>query len=186
LRAGDAVTGITIMQMDAGLDTGPMLTWQSLPILADDTGHSLHDKMARLGADLLLATLPDYLAGKITPQPQDDAQATFAPQINKADGRIDWSQPAAAIERLVRAFTPWPGTFTLWHGKPLKIHRGRAGTGSAQPGRVLSHEGHIAIGTGAGLYYPLEVQAEGKKRTDITAFVNGYQDFTGALLDEPA
>jgi methionyl-tRNA formyltransferase len=184
IRAGDAETGITIMKMDAGLDTGPMLAKRAIPIALDETGQSLHDKMALLGAELLVETLPGYLSGAIQPQPQDDSLATFAPQIEKAEGRIDWKQNAAAIERLVRAFTPWPGTFTFWQGRQLKIHAGTTAAGSALRGQVIDVAGNVAIGTGDGLFVPIEVQLEGKKRVSIADFVNGYGDFIGAILDE--
>jgi methionyl-tRNA formyltransferase len=186
IRAGDQETGITIMVMDAGLDTGPMLSKRAIPIEVQETAQTLHDKMAQLGADLLIETLPGYLSGELQPQAQDDAQATYAPQIKKEDGEIDWTQSAAAIERLVRAFTPWPGTYTYWGDKLLKIHAGDAGHGSAAPGRVIEHEGTIGIGTGNGVYYPTEVQLEGKKRTSIEDFYNGYADFFGALLGPKA
>ena len=106
IRAGDQETGITIMVMDAGMDTGPMLSKRAIPIEATETAQTLHDKMAQLGADLLTDTIPGYLAGDIQPEPQDDELATYAPQISKEDGEIDWTQNAASIERLVRAFTP--------------------------------------------------------------------------------
>jgi methionyl-tRNA formyltransferase len=182
IRAGDAETGITIMVMDAGLDTGPMLSKRAIPITPEETGQSLHDKMAVLGAELLIDTLPGYLSGDIQPQSQDEALVTFAPQINKEDGRIDWMQDAASIERLVRAFTPWPGTYTFWNGKQLKIHSGTVGEGSAEPGKVIERAGRTAIGTGSGLYYPAEIQLEGKKRASIADFVNGYRDFSRANL----
>ncbi len=182
IRAGDAETGITIMLMDAGLDTGPMLSQRAIPIDADDTAQSLHDKLAQVGADLLITTLPRYLAGDIQPQPQEDSLATYAPQIEKQDGKIDWSQDAVSIERLVRAFTPWPGTYTIWNGKQLKIHSGTQGEGYAAMSKVIEQAGRIAIGTGDGLYYPDEIQLEGKKRTSIDEFVRGYPDFIGANL----
>jgi methionyl-tRNA formyltransferase len=184
IRAGDAETGITIMKIDAGLDTGPMLTKRAIPIAPDETGQSLHDKMALLGAELLVETLPGYLSGAIQPQPQDDSLATFAPQIEKEEGHINWTQDAASIERLVRAFTPWPGTFTFWQGKQLKIHAGTTAAGSAQSGQVIDVAGNVAIGTGEGLFLPAEVQLQGKKRVSIADFVNGYGDFIGAILDE--
>lgn len=182
IRAGDSETGITIMVMDAGLDTGPMLSKRAIPIAPDETAQTLHDKMAQLGADLLIDTLPGYLSGEVQPQVQDDALATYAPQIKKEEGAIDWAQAAASIERLVRAFTPWPGTYTFWGGKQLKIHAGRVQAGSAQPGQVLEQGGALCIGTGDGLYCPTEVQLEGKKRAPIADFVNGYPDFVGAQL----
>ncbi|MBW4437004.1 MAG: methionyl-tRNA formyltransferase [Pleurocapsa minor GSE-CHR-MK-17-07R] len=175
IREGDAETGITIMKMDAGLDTGPMLRARALPIAPDETGASLHDKLAVLGADLLIETLPDYFAGRITPQAQDDALATLAPRIDKQDGRIDWSQPAGRIERLVRAYTPWPGTFTYFGaGSLLKILSGHAEGGSAVPGGILPHGKSFAIGTGDGLYVPDMVQPEGRKAMSFADFARGY------------
>jgi methionyl-tRNA formyltransferase len=168
IRAGDETAGITIMKIDAGLDTGPMLTQDSLPIEPYETSQTLHDKMAQLGAKLLTATLPAYLSGEIQPQPQPE--------------EIDWSQDAVTIERLVRAFTPWPGTYTSFQGKQLKIHAGEYGEGKLAAGKVAVINGHVAIGTGEGIYFPTEVQLEGKKRVDIDSFVNGYKDFIGAVL----
>lgn len=182
IRAGDSETGITIMLMDAGLDTGPVLNQQAIPIAADDTAQSLHDKLAQLGADLLINTLPRYLTGDIQPQAQDDSLATYAPQIDKQEGKIDWSQDAVSIERLVRAFTPWPGTYTFWKERQLKIHSGTHSEGNATIGNVIEKAGRIAIGTGYGLYYPDEIQLEGKKRTSIDEFIRGYPDFIGANL----
>lgn len=182
IRAGDAKSGITIMVMDAGLDTGPMLAKCSIPVEKDETGQSLHDKLAGIGAELLIETLPKYLSGKIEPQAQDESRASYAPRIKKAEGQIDWAQPAIVIERLVRAFRPWPGTFTGWNNRQLKIHAGREGPGLARPGQVIEQAGRIAIGTGAGLYYPTELQLAGKKRMSPGDLVNGYSDFVGARL----
>lgn len=184
IRAGDAEAGVTIMKMDAGLDTGPMLSKRALPIDSDETGQSLHDKLAQLGADLLIEMLPSYLAGEITPQPQPDEGVTYAPQIKKEEGEIDWSLDADAIERLVRAFTPWPGTYTSFRGKQLKIHAGEVIAGAAAVGEVIERDGRIAIGTGEGLYAPTEVQLAGKSRSAIDDFVNGYQDFVGSTLPD--
>lgn len=182
VRAGDAETGITIMRMDAGLDTGPMLSQHAIPILPSDTGQTMHDKLSKLGGVLLLETLPNYLDGTIIPQPQDDTLMTFAPRIQKEEGHIDWSQPAAAIERTMRAFTPWPGTTTVWNGKQLKIHWGEISEGSAQPGQVISTQGRIAIGTGDGLFLPSRLQLEGKSAVSIDDFVRGYASFVGSTL----
>jgi methionyl-tRNA formyltransferase len=182
IRAGDDTAGITIMKMDAGLDTGPMLTQDSLPIEPYETSQTLHDKMAQLGAKLLTETLPAYLSGEILPQPQPEEGITYAPQITKEEGEIDWSQDAVTIERLVRAFTPWPGTYTSFQGKQLKIHAGEYGEGKLAAGKVAIINGRVAIGTGNGIYFPTEVQLEGKKRVDIDSFVNGYKDFIGAVL----
>jgi methionyl-tRNA formyltransferase len=182
IRAGDPETGITIMRMDAGLDTGPMLRKRAIPILPDDTGQTLHDKMAQLGADLLIETLPDVLSGALVPQPQDETLVTYAPQIEKHEGAIDWTQSAESIERLVRAFTPWPGTYTFWQGKQVKIHKGHVIAGQAAPGEVVMREGVCAIGTGSGLYVPTELQLEGKKRVPVGDFLRGYPEFVGATL----
>ena len=182
IRAGDKVSGVTIMLLDAGLDTGPLLSRQAVTLARAETGQSLHDGLAALGADLLSQTVPRYLAGDIKPQAQDDALATYAPQLKKSDGRIDWTRPAAEIERLARAFTPWPGAFTEWQGKQLKVVAGRDGEGNLPPGQVADVKGRVAIGTGAGVFLPSELQMAGKKRLPVSDFVNGYRDFVGARL----
>jgi methionyl-tRNA formyltransferase len=185
IRAGDAQTGITIMRMDAGLDTGPILTQRALPLAPEETGATLHDKLAVLGGDLLLDTLPGYLDGTLTPQPQDDALATFAPRIRKEEGHIDWSLPAQALDRTVRAFTPWPGTFSFWDGKLLRIVAGSPARGASAhftPGTVISTNGAPAIVTGDGLYVPTRLQLEGRTVATATEFVNGYPQFVGAVL----
>ena len=182
IREGDSETGVTIMQMDAGLDTGPMLAKRALPIEPDDTGASLHDKLSVVGADLLAESLSGILSGQVQPQPQDDALATLAPQIRKQEGAIDWSQDALVIERLVRAFTPWPGTYTTWDGKRLKVLSGSVVSGAAAPGDVVERGGTVAIGTGDGLYAPTQLQLAGSKAVSVEDFVNGYGDFIGATL----
>ncbi len=184
IRAGDVETGITIMLMDAGLDTGPMLSQGRILIAPDESGQSLHDKLADLGGRLLISTLPAYLNGAIQPQPQPEEGITYAPQIKKEEGLIDWSAEAISIERLIRAFTPWPGTFTTWAGKQLKIHQGEVGEGDAPPGKVIENAGRVAIGTGDGLFYPVQMQLAGKKTMMIDDFVRGYQQFIGATLGE--
>jgi methionyl-tRNA formyltransferase len=184
IRAGDDESGVTIMRMDAGLDTGPMLSKRAVAIHADETAASLHDRLAEVGAELLIDTLPGYLTGEIEPQPQDDDAATYAPQISKDDGEIDWTDSADSIERLVRAFKPWPGTYTYFRGEMLKIHAGKDASGRAPAGKVIDHNGQIAIGTGDGLYCPQTVQMPGKKRMSVDDFVNGYQDFIGTTLPD--
>jgi methionyl-tRNA formyltransferase len=182
IRAGDSESGITIMKMDAGLDTGPILTQSAISLAPDETGQSLHDKLSTLGGELLIETLPGYLDGSIIPQPQDDSQATYAPTIKKEEGHLDWKQPAIMIERLVRAFRPWPGTYTLWNGQQLKIHSGAAGAGQTEPGRVIEHQGQIGIGTGVGLFYPHHVQLAGKNILTISEFAKGRADFLNSQL----
>lgn len=182
IRAGDAESGITIMKMDAGLDTGPILTQRAIRLASDETGQSLHDQLALMGGELLIETLPGYLAGTLQPQPQPEDGVTYAPQIRKEEGQIDWKQSAVVIDRLVRAFTPWPGTFTTWNGQTLKILSGEAGSGSAQPGQVVMHAGRLAIGTGEGLYYPLQIQLAGRSALSPAEFSKGRADFVHAQL----
>lgn len=186
IRAGDTETGITIMQMDAGLDTGPMLTKRAVAITEHTTGQSLHDKLAQVGAELLIETIPGYINGDIQPQTQPEDGVTYAPQINKSDGLINWADSAVDIDRQVRAYTPWPGTFTYWNGKQLKILTGQPAAGTAPVGSIQEQNGRIVIGTGDGVYHPSEVQLAGKKATDITDFVNGYPDFVGTMLNNPS
>ncbi len=182
IRAGDAESGVTIMLLDAGLDTGPILSCRSVALAPDETGQSLHDRLAPLGADLLSRTIARYLADDIAPQAQADTRATYAPQLSKGDGAIDWTRPAAEIERLVRAFKPWPGTFTSWRGRRLTIGAGEISEGELPAGQVAELNGLTAIGTGAGVYLPSELQLAGKKNLPVADFVNGYRDFLGARL----
>lgn len=183
IKAGDCESGATIMLLDAGLDTGPLLAKRALPLAPDETGQSLHDKLSRLGAELLVETLPRFLSGEIDPQTQDDSLATYAPRIKKEEGKIDWTRSAQAIERMVRAYTPWPGAYTCWAGAPLRILAGNHGAGRAEAGRVIEKDGNIAIGTGDGLYYPTLLQLPGKRRLRVSDFVNGYKEFAGARMD---
>ena len=182
ILAGDAGSGVTIMQMDAGLDTGPILSQRPLPLRADETGQSLHDKLALLGADLLIETLPGFLQGGMRLHPQDDALATYAPAIKKAQGNIDWSRPASAIERQVRAYQPWPGSFTSWRGSQIKLHAGYVAAGSAKPGLAIWQNDALAIGCGCGVYVPTELQLAGKKRLAVRDFLNGCDGLVGSVL----
>jgi len=183
IRAGDAQTGITIMVMEAGLDTGPMLSQRAIPISPDDTGQTLHDKLAELGGPLLIETLRGYIRGEIPPQPQDESQQTYAPMLKKEEGLIDWTQSAEAIDRQARAFDPWPGTFTLWKGQTLKVLAGKALQGKAKPGHVTkTPDGLIAVGTGDGLFALKRIQLAGRPATAIADFVNGHTEFASAQL----
>jgi methionyl-tRNA formyltransferase len=177
---GDEKTGITIMLMDPGVDTGPILNQRALSIAPDETAGSLSPRLARLGADLLLETLPAYLGGDLQPQPQDESLASYAPLLKKEDGLLDFSQPAGYLARKVRAFNPWPGTYTLWQGETLKIHRAHAVEPADQtngrmpaPGRLTVHAGLPAITTSAGLLVLEELQPAGKKSMPGKAFLQG-------------
>lgn len=183
IRAGDAETGVTLMKMDAGLDTGDIIRARAIPIRADHTRASLTSALAELGATLLAETLPDWLAGKIIPQKQDDALATFAPRIKKTEGLVDWAQPAVEIERQVRAFNPWPGAFTHWGEMRIKILAASVFDGtSVAPGRVLRHGDDVAVETGQGILVLHQLQPAGKRAMPATAFANGAPDLIGAQL----
>jgi methionyl-tRNA formyltransferase len=159
-----------------------MLKMRAIPIASDETGASLHDKLSVLGAELLMDTLPGYLDGTILPQPQPEVGVTIAPQVKKEEGNIDWSQDAQAIERLIRAFTPWPGTFSFFKGQQLKILNGEVATGSATPGKVVKIADGIAVGTGRDLLRLKTIQLAGRKAMPVEEFVKGQADFIGAAL----
>jgi len=175
----DEETGVTIMKMDAGIDTGDILTTRSIPILAEDTGGTLSAKLALLGAELLIDTLPAYLNGKITPQPQGDSPTPYVTMIQKSDGELDFQQPAAVLARKVRAYHPWPGTFTHWAGKPLKIHTAHPIlTTSTHPGMLTIYQGLPAIGTSQGLLVIEELQPAGKKPLSGEIFLRGARNWS--------
>jgi len=185
ILAGDSVTGVTIMKLDAGMDTGPILAQREEPIRPSDTRLELETRLARLGADLLLDTLPGYLAGDIVPRPQPDQGVTFAPRLRKEDGLLDWSQPAVQLERQLRAFTPWPGVHTLLRGVQLKVLRASVMSCpgvDAPPGTVVSLDGGVAVVAGEGALCLEEVQLPGKRRMDIAAFLCGQREFIGSRL----
>ena len=185
ILAGDPVSGVTVMKLDAGLDTGPILAQRKVPILADDTKFLLEDKLACLGASLLIDTLPGYLAGEITPCPQREFGVTIARRLRKEDGLLDWSQPAVELERKVRAFHPWPGVYTLLHGVQLKVLRASVVSCSgvdAPPGTLVLLEGGVAVITGKDALYLKEVQLAGKRRMDIAAFLCGQKNCVGSRL----
>jgi methionyl-tRNA formyltransferase len=182
IRAGDGESGVTIMKMDAGLDTGPLLVQQAITIAADETGQSLHNKLAVLGSDLLIATLPGYIRGDIQPQPQPEDGMTYAPMVKKEEGNINWTQDAVTIERLIRAFTPWPGTYTHWNGQQIKILSGFVAEGQVASGRVIKTASGIAVGAGAGLLVLQQIQLAGRKAMSAEEFIRGQADFVGATL----
>ncbi len=178
ILAGDKETGITIMKMDAGVDTGPILSQRALPIAPDETGGSLFEKMSALGAELLLETLPRYLSGELVPQLQLEQGATYAPMLKKEDGLLDFNQPAAALERRVRAMNPWPGAYFQWNGMPLKVLRARLGEGkSPGAGSRLRVRGEPGLGAGEGILVLEEVQPAGKKSMSGKAFLSGARDW---------
>ncbi len=175
---GDDETGITIMKMDPGLDTGPILSQRAIPIQDDDTSGTLFDKLAQLGGDLLIETLPGYLAGRLVPVPQDESQATLAPTLKKEEGELDFSQPAEGLARKVRAFNPWPGAYTFLDGQPFKVHLAHAVKGGGQPGQRSVHEELPAIATSDGLLVLDTVQPAGKQAMGGADFLRGARDWT--------
>ena len=177
ILAGDQQTGITLMQMDAGLDTGAIIAQRSTAVDAEDTAASLHDKLARLGADLLSATLPDYAAGRITSHAQDESEATSAPKLKKAAALLDWGKTAAQLAREVRAFNPWPVSETSFSGRGLRVWSAQPieAYDHAEPGTVVScgREG-IDVATADGLLRITHLQVAGRKPCDALEFVNAY------------
>lgn len=179
LLAGDDETGITLMKMDPGMDTGPILAQTRLPILPDDTGGSLFEKLSQRAAQFALETLPAYLAGELSETPQPSSGVTYAPMLKKEDGLLDFSQPAQALERRVRAMRPWPGAFFALEGTPLKVHRARVqpAISAAEPGQRLVFQGLPALQTSAGLLLLEEVQPAGKRSMPGQAFLAGARNW---------
>jgi len=184
LLAGDGETGVTIMCTDAGMDTGPILSQQAIPIAPRETAATLHDRLAQVGADLLIETLPRWLSGELTPRPQPAGGVTLANRIRKEDGLIDWNRPALEIDRQIRAFTPWPGAYSFWDERRLKIVAAFPVPADATqpPGTVIERDGLPAVVTGAGLLQLDELQLEGKRAVPGADFVRGQPDFIGARL----
>jgi len=184
---GNAETGVTIMQMDAGLDTGPVLALRRTPILPADDSQMLHDRLAQLGAELLAETIPAHVAGKILPQPQPAAGATYAAKIKKEDGHIDWNLPAEKIWNRLRAFTPWPGAFVFLptEAKPqlLKIWKAEVIEKNGRAGEVLAADKNgIIVGCGHNALRILELQREGGKRLTAEQFLAGHPLPAGVKL----
>lgn len=181
ILVGDAETGITIMQMDAGLDTGAMLSRTVVPIRDDDTAASLHDALAKAGASAIVAALANYAT--LVPVAQDDAQATYAAKLSKDEAQLDWGQPAAALARAVRAYNPVPGAWTLLDGAPLKIWAAQPVAGSGEPGEVLRAEAdNLVIACGSAALALQTVQPAGSKRMSAAAFLAGRPLLPGVRL----
>ncbi|MCA9536643.1 MAG: methionyl-tRNA formyltransferase [Myxococcales bacterium] len=177
VASGDPVTGVTLMQMDEGLDTGPMLGTLSTPIGAEETSGELFERLAGLSAQLLRRDLPRYVRGELEPVPQDHTQATHARPLDKADGRLDWTRSAAALAHHVRGMSPWPGAFTMDQEVPVKVHRAHALTldaGGAAPGTVLGGDRDgVRVACGQGVLSIQELQQPGRKRLSAEAFLAG-------------
>jgi methionyl-tRNA formyltransferase len=184
ILAGDARTGISIMRMDRGLDTGPVLAAESIPIAPEDTGASLHDKLAELGARLIVSAVDGLGRGQLRAQPQDAARASYAAKIVKSEAAIDWRGAAQAIERKVRAFNPLPGASATVRGVGLKIWRAQACEAQGPPGTVLAAgpEG-IVVACGAGALRVLELQRAGGKRLAAAQFLAGFPLAAGERIE---
>ncbi len=175
VAGGDAETGVTVMQMDEGLDTGDVLLARTLEIGPEETAAELAPRLAALGGEAIAAALPLLAAGDLVPVRQDPAAVTLAPILSREDGRLRWERPAAELAARVRGFTPWPGTFTTLAGKALKVHRARARSGGpAAPGEGRLEGGALLVGCGGGTALELlEVQPEGRRRMAARDLANG-------------
>jgi len=181
IASGDDRTGVCLMEMDEGLDTGAVISKSELPILPTDTSASLHEKLSSLGGTLIREDLPRWLAGTLRATPQPSEGVVLAPIINKEDGQLDFTQPARVLERRLRAFTPWPGAFTFLDGKLLKVHAAQVKAGQGAPGEVLAAGPHgLEIACGEGSLLLLEVQPEGKRSMAAADFLQGHKLATGA------
>lgn len=184
IQMGDAETGVTIMQMDVGLDTGDMLTILKTPIMPEDTAQTLHDRLSSLGCDALMTTLNDLRAGNLSPVKQDESQATYAEKLNKAEAELDWQTSAQSLARQVQAFNPWPVAFTQYQGQPLRIWQAEVGDTSTQksPGLVISvSKAGMEVATGKGALLIKQVQPSGKKAMPAYDFAQARQ-LTGQTL----
>ena len=182
---GEEKSGVTIMQMDVGLDTGDILLQEEIPLAADETGESLYNKMAKLGGELLVKALPMIEQGTLTPIKQDDSASSYASMLRKEMGNIDWTMPAEKIERLVRGLNSWPGAYTFMNGKMLKIWGSSVADCAAdgEPGTVVGTDKKaIYVRCGEGVLALTEVQYEGKKRMSTQAFLLGAKVEPGQKL----
>lgn len=185
LISGEKVTGITTMQMDEGLDTGDMLLKVEVPITNEDTGETLHDKMAEAGAKLAVETLAQMEKGLLKPEKQGETTTPYAKMLKKEMGNIDWTKPADEIERLVRGMNSWPSAYTKWENKVMKIWRAAVEEKDIQaaPGTIVEvTKDSFSVQTGKGLLVVKELQIPGKKRMDAGAFLRGYQIAEGTVL----
>lgn len=190
ILAGDSVTGVTLMRMDEGLDTGPILVQRELAIHETETAGELEERLAQLGAELLVEILPGYLNGNIQPRPQPEEGLTLTRRLRKEAAALDWEQPAFQLVRQVRAFSPEPGAFTLWEGERLKILKAQAlpeetPLPQTTPGTVFAWESMPAVVTGNGALVLLQLQMAGKRPMNGDAFLRGKNAVIGACFTAP-
>jgi methionyl-tRNA formyltransferase len=191
ILSGDRFAGVSLMRLDAGMDTGPVFSRAQVPILSHDTSGSLLMRLFQIGTWMLLEVISALPYGDVLPEPQNSTEATYTKELTKDEGRIDWKLPAMDIWRKVRAFQPWPEAYTYWQGKVVKITEAipLSVADTTEPGRVVSllpvHKGSLAafgVGTGDGVLGVLKVQIEGKRAMPAEEFLRGQRDFIGAML----
>jgi len=183
IEAGDDESGVTVMQMEAGLDTGPMLLKVNTPITAEDTGGTLHDRLAALGSQAVVQAVAALAVGTLTPEVQDDSLATYAHKLSKDEARIDWRRPAVELERLVRAFNPWPICHTTLGGEALKVHAARLGAGQGEPGHILeASRNGLTVACGEGALSLTRLQLPGGKPLDFADLYNSRREQFAAGL----
>jgi len=189
ILAGDEFSGVTIQLVRRKLDTGPILAKAAVPISPKDNTGTMAEKLSIVGAHLLNEALIGWQRGEITPRQQDESEASYFGQIKKEDGEIDWNKPAVEIWRQVRAYYPWPGSFTFWRGKQLKINEAIVlpGEGKTKPGQVITvpdEGGGVGIATGGGVLGVLNLQYEGKRAMAAAEFMRGQRDLIGSVLPD--
>ena len=175
LLNGEKESGVTIMKVSPELDAGDIISQERVKVEEEDTAKSLHDKLAQLGGELLVKTIPLYVEGKLKPIPQENSKATYCRQIKKEDARIKWEEPAEKIFNAVRAFNPWPGAFTFFKGKRIKVLKVKKAEGEGEPGEVISTKGGLKVATGEGALLVETLKPEGRKEMSGEEFVRGYR-----------
>ena len=187
LMEGDHTTGVTLMVVDEGMDSGPIVAQQTTEVLPDETAGNLTYRLFRAGGELMVSILPRWVDGNLSPVDQDESLATFTRKITKQDGEVDWTLPAFRLKRKAQAFDPWPGLYTYWNGKVLKLTKVRLVTNDVnyfeQPGAVVhSFDNSVAVVTGSGLLELDELQLEGRRPISAAEFVRGQRDLVGSVL----
>ncbi|MDA0768662.1 MAG: methionyl-tRNA formyltransferase [Chloroflexi bacterium] len=181
---GDIETGVTLIQLDEGMDSGPIVAQRTTLIKPGETCDVLTERLFRMGGDLLVEVLPAWANGKIQPKPQDETQVTVTSRLSREDGLVDWSDSAEYIARRIRAYCPWPGTHTIWQGKTVKIIEAieSSEVASASAGAVVALDGGVGVTTGSGVLELRSLQMEGRRPATALDFAQGYKDFIGSQL----
>jgi methionyl-tRNA formyltransferase len=188
ILAGDAETGVTLMRMDEGLDTGPIIAQRRVPLSGDEAAPELESRLSNLAAELLAQTLPAWLRGEVEPRPQDTGSATLTRPLRRADGALDPRRPASELERQVRAYQPWPGSYLATNAGRVIVWQADIGKGqgAAEPGRLVAVDGGIALTTRDGLLHLLEVQPAGGRRMSGAELLRGRPNLIGSRVSVPS